>query len=211
MQSQSPAAVLEKDTLKISKDLKGIYNNNGTRTFLDCEHPELIYRLTSAHPEIDSALKKILPNAYSGEGIYVEMNAEINPIDSKVFSGLLDVKKVLKTEQKNPGNTCIPFDFWCKGTEPFWTLQISKAENLIDFYNPMEQKTSHFLYSAPITKDNVITYTSTDESDPKRKIQVSVFPEKCSDGMSEKQYNYRVEIILEKKYKGCGMKFGERN
>jgi uncharacterized membrane protein len=203
MQIKGPAAVLVQDTLRITKRFTGIYLNDGVGRFLDCEHPGLIYRVKSNNTELDSALKKILPNAYKGEGIYVEMNAEMSSIESKVFSGMLEVKDVLKTEQKGPRNDCMPSDYWCFGTEPFWQLQISKTENLIDFYNPMEQTTIHFNYSEPKISGGITVYTA---SAKKNRISISIKKEKCN-GAADAPWEYSAEIVLNgKRYNGCGKK-----
>jgi uncharacterized membrane protein len=208
-QTKEPLPLTTTDTIRIIKDFKGVYKNNGTPTFIDCEHPEMIYRIKDGSG-LDDSVKKLLPNAYAREAIYAEINAEVSSIDSKVFAEQLEIKKILKTEQKNFMNTCVPYDFWCKGNEPFWQLQISKTEKLIDFYDPMTQKTTHFLYAEPHDKDGATVYSSAEENNPKNKIQIYLYKEKCSDGMSDKQYNYRTEVIMDKRYKGCAVKFGEK-
>jgi uncharacterized membrane protein len=201
------APVIANDTLKVVKDLKGIYENT-SRTFRDCGHPELIYKVKDL-TELNASYKKILPNAYASEAIYLEVNAEVSGIDSKIYAGELEIKKINKAEQKNYQNTCIPYEFWGNGTEPFWSLQISKTENLIDYYNPMEQKTIHYLYADPKEETGVIIYNSTEENNPKNKIQISIRKEKCSDGMSDKEYGYRMDVITDRRLSGCAVKFGE--
>ncbi|MGZ4048193.1 MAG: hypothetical protein ACXVNN_02455, partial [Bacteroidia bacterium] len=88
----------------------------------------------------------------------------------------------------------------CFGTEPFWQIQISEKENLIDFYDPMEQKTTHFIYSKPEIKDGITTYTSSDKKD---RISIAIKKEKCN-GAIDPQYDYSVLVTLnDKKYNGC--------
>ncbi|MDF2436788.1 MAG: hypothetical protein K0Q95_1164 [Bacteroidota bacterium] len=201
-------SVTANDTLKVIKDFKGIYKH-GTQTFTDCEHPERIYSVKPLE-KLDSVFNRILPHPYKEEGVYMEMNAEISSIDSKRFVGELDIKDIYRAEQKNPMNTCIPYDFWCKGNEPFWQMQVSKGEGIIDFYDPMQKKTTHFLFAEPEIKEGVIIYSSTEENNPANKIQISLFKEKCSDGMSDKEYSHRVVVVMDKQYKGCAVKFGEK-
>jgi uncharacterized membrane protein len=199
--------IAKNDTTVFVKDFSGLLlHNKKLMKFISCDHPELVH-LIKNNDQIDSLYKKILPNAYDGESLFLQAQMETSPSDNNTYSDLLTVKKVIKAEQKNPVNTCIPFNFWCKGNEPFWQTEISEKENLIDFYNPMEQRTTHFIYYQPETKNGIIEYVSKGE---KNEIKISIKNEKCSDGMSEKTYNYSVEVILNgKKYKGCAMKCGE--
>jgi uncharacterized membrane protein len=208
VQTKSPAPVLKLDTLRITKEFTGIYYNDGNAKFISCENPKIIYSVKNSQ-ELDQSIIKILPNAYKGEAIIVTIMAEISSSDDKAYGGLLDVKELKRSEQKSSKNTCIPYDFWCLGNEPFWQLQISGNENLIDYYNPMEQKTMHFNYSEPVEKDGFITYNAVDKSNASNKILIVIKKEKCSDGMSEKQYNYSAEVTLNDKQKGCAIKFGE--
>jgi uncharacterized membrane protein len=209
IQVKSPAPVLVEDTLKIIKKFNGIYKNNGTGRFIDCEHPEMTYLLEN--PKLDSALRKILPNAYPGEGIFVNMMAEINASSDKNYAGTLELKELLKTELKDYTNTCIPYDFWCMGTEPFWHLQISEKENLIDLYDPMEQKTIHADYVKPEVTENSITYTTLNNI-KKINFRIVILKEKCSDGMSEREFNYKATVLLNgvTEYNGCAVKYGEK-
>ena len=44
----------------------------------------------------------------------------------------------------------------------------------------------------------------------KNKIIISITKQPCSDGMSEKKYNYKVEVVLNgNKYSGCAIAYGE--
>jgi uncharacterized membrane protein len=204
---QHPSATQTGDTLRIIKEFKGIYSNPGTKQFIDCDHPGMIYSITDENSALDAELKKIQPNAYPGQGIFVNMKAEVNASDNKEFAGSLVIKELLKAEQKNMGNNCIPYEFWCMGNEPFWQVQISKTENLIDYYDPMEQKTIHFGYSAPEQKEEAFIYTAV-SADKKSKIMITVLEEKCTDGMSEKKYDHSATVILDgMNLKGCAVKY----
>lgn len=190
------------DSIKIGRENKptikqfqGLYRAHQSN-FLDCGSGQLMALKNTA--EIDSIYNLLLPNAYSDEAIYIEMNASIDPNDS----GSIIYSDNLKAEQKNYKNTCIQSDYWCTGTEPFWVLQISKNEDLIDFYNPMEQKTTHFVYAKPEIKNGVTTYNSTDGEN---KINIVIKKEKCN-GAIDKQYDFSVQVQLnDKKYSGCGL------
>lgn len=198
------------DTLHIIKEFSGLlsYGKN-EKTFISCADPGMIH-LVKNNDQIDTIFKSLLPNAYDGESIFLKIMAKIEPASEKKYADQLEIKKIITAEQKNHKNTCIPYDFWCKGNEPFWQLQISEKENLIDFYDPMQQHTTHFLYNKPDTKNNVIIYSSKDENS-KNEIFVRIRKEKCSDGMSEIEYKYSAEISLNgDKFKGCAVKNGEQ-
>jgi uncharacterized membrane protein len=208
--TNSSSAISANDTFHLIKELKGLLiHAKDEKRFVPCDTPDLLY-IVENNDQTNIILDSILPKAYEGEAIFLQIEAEIKPSADKKYTALLSIKKFLKAEQKNPANTCIPFDFWCKGNEPFWQLQISEKENLIDFYDPMQQRTTHFAYSKQEITDDVITYSSKDEN-VKNNIFIRIKNEKCFDGMSEKKYNYSVEVVLNnKKYKGCALKYGDR-
>lgn len=192
------------DSIKVGRETKpeikhysGLYRAH-TSNFLDCESGKL-YVLKNTNTILDSMYNLILPNAYTDEAIYIEMNASLDPNDANAILFTDNIK----AEQKNYKNTCIPSDYWCTGTEPFWVIQISKAEDLIDLYNPMEQKTTHFVYAIPEIKNGITTYSSTDGEN---KIKVIIKKEKCN-GAVDKQYDYSAQVQLnDKKYSGCAIK-----
>jgi len=193
---------LQLDSIKIGretkseiKQFKGLYRSHQSN-FLDCENGGLfLLKNTSI---VDSLYNLILPNAYSDEAIYIEMNASIDPNDPNAIT----YSNNIKAEQKNYKNNCVESDYWCTGFEPFWIVQISKNEDLIDFYNPMEQKTTHFVYAKPEIKNGSSTYSSTDGEN---KITVIIKREKCN-GAIDSQYDFSVQVQLnDKKYSGCGL------
>jgi uncharacterized membrane protein len=208
--TNSSVVKLENDTLHIIKEFRGLLiNKKDEKQFISCDNIEMIH-LLEKNDQTDTILKNILPNALDGESVFLEMQAEIKPSSDKKYTDILSIKKFIKVEQKSYMNTCIPYDFWCKGNEPFWQLQISEKENLIDFYDPMQQKTTHFPYSKQEIKDGIVQYNSKDEK-LKNNILIRIKKEECSDGMSEKKYNYSVQVVLNgSNYKGCALKYEEQ-
>ena len=185
-----------RETASEIKHFQGLYRSHQSN-FLDCVSGQLfVLKNTSI---VDSLYNLILPNAYTDEAIYVEMNVSTDINDS----GALTYSDGIKAEQKNYKNNCVISDYWCTGFEPFWVIQISKNEDLIDFYNPMEQKTTHFVYSQPEIKNSVTTYSSTDGENT---IKISIKEEKCN-GAIDKQYDFSVKVQLNNKtYNGCALK-----
>lgn len=181
---------------KASQDveLAGLYSKSH---FINCaDNAKLVVKGDTK--KLDSLYNGILPTAYDGQTVFVKLKGSI-------AAGELTVKDVILAEQKNDKNTCVASDYWCRGNEPFWIVQISEKENLIDFYNPMEQKYFHFNFSKPETKQNATIYTAEDTAD-NHKIKITVTAETCSDGMSELTYPYRSEVVLDGTvYKGCAV------
>ncbi|MBL7888493.1 MAG: hypothetical protein JNL24_03010 [Bacteroidia bacterium] len=188
--------VVKRDTTLAIKDHKGIYNIKNN-TIMLCDD-SLSISVIDETKSLDTLISKLFPN--DPQPVYVEVKGIVQPKD-------FVIKEVFKVEQKNFRNTCIPYDFWCIGTEPFWNIQISKIENLIDFYDPMELKNYHFEYTYPKNDKNGIVYTAKNKTD---KIQIIIKAEACSDGMSERSYKHSAEINLNgNSFKSCAIKHGE--
>lgn len=185
-----------RETMPEIKHYSGLYRAHQSN-FLDCESGKLFVLKNAG--TLDSLYNLILPNAYTDEAVYIEMNASLEADDPNAIF----YSDGIKAEQKNYKNTCIQADFWCTGFEPFWIVQISEGEALIDFYNPMEQKTTHFVFAKPEIKNGLTVYKSTDGEN---KISVIIKKEKCN-GAIDKQYDYSAQVQLnDKKYNGCAIK-----
>jgi len=206
--STNKNASLKLDSIKIGRETKmstrifqGLYYPHYSN-FINCADGKRY--ILKSNNLLDSAYNKILPNAYIDEAVFLEINAlpDINDTTTIHFG----IGTTFKMEQKNYKNTCIASDYWCTGIEPFWLIQISKEEDLIDFYNPMEQKTVHFVYKKPDVKNGLTVYNSTDGEN---KISVAIKKEKRNGGI-DKQYDFSVQVQLnEKKYNGCAIKYGD--
>lgn len=182
-------------------EFKGLFANG---KFIWCDNPRVVYTVEDETHTLDTLYAKTLPNAYPKQTIFIEVKGKMPPDRSK---DVLVVTEVIKAEAKNVENTCIKFDYWCHGNEPFWQVYISEEEDLIDLYEPMDQRSTHFTYSAPEIKDNKTVYTAKNGNDF---MQVIISNEFCSDGMSEKKYNFKAEVQMNgKKWTGCAVKYGE--
>lgn len=171
----------------------GLYENGH---FTYCDHPETSYSVNGKTNTADSLYRHILPNAYQHQNVSIKLIGYL----SNTVPLVLHIDSIIKMERKSSKNACIPYEYWCYGTEPFWQIEISKEENLIDFYDPMEQKTTHFIYSKPEIKNGITYYTV---SDKENKISIAIKKEKCN-GAIDPQYDYSVQVQLNnKKYNGC--------
>ena len=96
-------------------------------------------------------------------------------------------------------------DFIGVGTEPFWSLEIDN-EKMVQFKLSDWKKPIIVAVQKPIvTKDSTL-YTLSSEGMP---LRVIIYPQFCSDGMSDFLYQYKVVVSLKgNTYKGCGVMLG---
>jgi uncharacterized membrane protein len=87
----------------------------------------------------------------------------------------------------------------CFGTEPFWSIDISEAKNIIK-YRPMDGDSM------------VMPFVKADEKEVSwvfktSKLKVVIKKEKCSDGMSDTEHEYSSIVTMNgKDLKGCARK-----
>ena len=100
-----------------------------------------------------------------------------------------------------------PF-FKATGTEPLWSVEISKSE--IIFTSVNESENFSVPYAAPIlaADANVKLYRSKSDT---AEIEITVSQGNCSDGMSDKTYSYTTKVGLKRvgvteyqNLSGCG-------
>lgn len=179
----------------VQDDIMGLYADGKFR--IGDYEPDLTYNVVDNTHKIDSIYKYLLPHAYLHQSVYLYF---IGRAVEKTGSNVVEIDSIVEMQIKNYKNTSTQYKYWCFGTEPFWQIEISEKENLIDFYEPMEQKTTHFLYSKPEIKNGSTTYSS---SDKENKISIIIKKEKCN-GAIDPQYDYSVQVTLnDKKYAGC--------
>lgn len=93
-------------------------------------------------------------------------------------------------------------DFYAIGTEPFWNLEIDREKaisfKLADLPKPM-------IFNARMPRvDKDSTYYLVDSATGR--LEVTVFNEFCSDGMSDNLYEHRVHVRYKgQTFKGCGV------
>lgn len=182
-----------------SYELEGLYASS---FIIDCAKNEKI-ALMQGNEKLDSLYKVLLPKAYQGQTIYVKLKGTLLSKDGKTIGFMAN--EVIAAEQKNQKNTCCAYDYWCLGNEPFWNVQVSEKENLIDFFSPLEEKQYHFVYTKPEEKGKSKIYTSENTVDG-HKIKVTITTGNCSDGMSEREYPYSSKVVLDgTTYTGCAV------
>ncbi len=88
------------------------------------------------------------------------------------------------------------------GTEPFWSVEVSKADTLIfsspEWTSPLKIKLSQKTQSSDST-----LFTSSQDS-----VQLVIYPFFCNDGMSDFIYPNKVSLTYKGRvFKGCGQLF----
>ncbi|MES2140711.1 MAG: hypothetical protein V4511_13465 [Bacteroidota bacterium] len=189
--------------VKKMKEYKGVYHPG---QFKNAEDSELYTFSDSVQKKLDSLYSHLLPAPYPNQTVFMHFKgvADSFPTNTDFRTSITEL---IVMELKNAFSAGIAYDYWCMGNEPFWQVQISENENLIDFYDPMIPKFYHFVFSKAEIKGNQKVYTAEGSGN---KIKITIVNEICSDGMSERIYKNRSEVVLNgKTYKGCAVAYGD--
>ena len=85
------------------------------------------------------------------------------------------------------------------GTEPFWALDVDTSG--LRFITPDDTTGIRFPRVAPTVSADTVLWSGQTEGSA---IEVRVWPEKCSDGMSDREYPYAARVIIAGTiYRGC--------
>ncbi|MBS1517744.1 MAG: hypothetical protein JSS91_06625 [Bacteroidetes bacterium] len=185
--------------------------NSDERSFRDCSNPDSLYLIKDESGNLVNEYKKLMPlSDYYGSLFAAVKGFTVDPdstTDTEKYLKTIVVKEVITVEKKNFRNTCIPFEFWCLGNEPNWSLEISKEENIIQLTLPSDNKSYYFFYSEPKEEDGMIKYFGYNNIQ-RTTINISLRKESCSDNMSDRKYDYSVQVDLNGKnqYRGCAIK-----
>ncbi len=96
-------------------------------------------------------------------------------------------------------------DFIGIGNEPFWSLDIDNEKMILFKMSDWKKPVIFPIEKPSLTKDSTF-YNLSSESGP---LRVTVFPQFCSDGMSDFLYQYKVVVKYKgSTYKGCGVMLG---
>ena len=134
-------------------------------------------------------------------------------LSGTLLQNTLTVTRIDTLQPKNFFNTCVPYEFWCSGTEPFWSLQISQGEGGIFLKNMAEESGTAYIWAAPETNGSTLwTYRAKPKLDATgQPIQVTIRKQTCNDGMSDLRFDYSAEVKLgSQTLRGCAVRQGER-
>lgn len=193
---------------------KGLYTfGNEVNTFQACGAPGKVYWVNDSLTSLRGPYEKTnrFPS-YPYESVYAEVRGYLAG-KSKLgyaseYENVLVVTDIVKVEAKNFRTECFNYEFIVLGNEPFWSLDIIPGEKRIVFKNVGLEKVTEFIYAPAKVEGNVYKYEATSPSN--EKLVAIIRKEKCSDGMSDRPYNYSAEITVNgQAFKGCAIKKGD--
>lgn len=213
--SNAPTSSLAPAAQK-SVTLRGLYHQTAEGGFL-VECSDLAKNVgghQSATPVVDQTGRldslyrsACLPAPVPSESVFAVLSGTTGP------GSPLTVTRIDTLTPKNFFNACVPYEFWCSGTEPFWNLQISQGEAGIFLKNMAEERGTAYDWAVPETNG---TTTWTYRAQPKsgssgEPIQVIIRKQTCNDGMSDLRFDYSAEVKLgNQTLRGCAVRHGER-
>ena len=205
-----PAAGLPGDPAAVIPDaqmLVGLYREEGGRQlFVPCGSPSETYEIVEPDADLTVRYTDATMQGYPGQPVVLELVGALRP-DAAARpdrNGELVVARVSRMRAKNPRNTCVPYDFWALGNEPFWSLQVSAAEGVAEF-SRLGASTVRLGYAPPSLEDDgrVTRYFFPGE----QRLKVTFTEEPCTDTMAGNPYGYTAVIeFAGATYRGCGQR-----
>jgi uncharacterized membrane protein len=207
--NETPSTVPANAIQAVSTPIKSFtglfYNNNEVTSFVDCKDGLSYIVIDSTSKLRQSYVDATQMMPCQGEPVWGAVRGRMDANTSQ-----FTVLKIDSIAALNKLNACIPFDYWCSGTEPFWSLSISKIGNAVYFKDLSTEKGYSFNYAEPVQQNGGLLYTLVNRSNMKEQMTILVKKENCSDGMSDITYQYSASIQFKgKKWKGCAEKWGE--
>lgn len=96
-------------------------------------------------------------------------------------------------------------DFLGLGNEPFWSLEIDNEKMILFKLADWKKPVIVPIEKPTVTKDSTY-YTLKSEGNI---LRITIYPQFCSDGMSDFLYQYKMAVIFKGNiYKGCGVMLG---
>lgn len=192
---------------------KGLYTfGNEVNTFTECANQQVYWvndSLVDMHKPYEESVRFL---SYPYESVYAEVKGYLSGKSSEGYASeyenVLVITEIIKIEAKNFRTDCYNYEFIAMGNEPFWSLDIIPSEKRMVLKDVAEEKVMEFFYSPARISGDTYQYSTTKPKNDK--LEVLIRKEKCSDGMSDRQYNYSAEIRLNGKiFKGCAIRKGE--
>lgn len=202
----------------ISKEIKlfkGLYTSgNEVSTFRDCNNLSKVYWLEDKSNKLNASYKQTEGFlSYPYESIYVEIKGYLKGKSTvgyaAEYENVLAVTEVKTAKPKSFSTDCFQYEFVALGNEPFWSVDIIPFEKIIALKDIGSEKTYVFPYKAAKASGNTLIYQTT--NDKKQSIKILITKETCSDGMSDRKYNYSAQATISgKTLKGCAIKKGDK-
>lgn len=202
---------LKSTTKSETKVFKGLYIfGNEVNSFRDCADPTKVYWVEDESKKLQDAYKKSTGYlSYPYESVYVEVGGYLkgksNIGYAEEYKNVLLVSDVIQVKQKSINVGCNGTEFTCLGNEPFWSLDIIPAEKIIALKDVGQEKTFAFPYKSPKVQGKVWSYEILNER--KDNLEIVITQEACSDGMSDRKYNYSALVKINgRELKGCALR-----
>ncbi len=214
LKNESPMTFKALMPIQPPAEMNGLYVFDGKNSsFRDCAKPDARYLVVDETAgQLEQHYRRLLKFPYPGQPIVVALKGAVAPYFGSLelpdgMEGFLVVSEVMKAEAKNFRNTCIPYNFWALGTEPFWAAQVSEAEGVIEYRGMDDERTKFFAFQPPVAEKKTLIYTGINqESGDNIRIAVDSLP--CGDGMSDRTYKITVRLTINgKEVNGCGIPF----
>ena len=193
---------------------KGLYKyNKEANTFQDCDDLTKIYWVKDSSATISKQYKKATKFlSYPDETAYAEVKGYLIGKASTGFASdyenVLVITSVDKLEPKNYQTACYNFEFIALGNEPFWSLDIIPTEQKIILKHVGKDRVFVFPYQPANVGGGVYRFETKNAAN--EKLVIVLREEKCSDGMSERSYNFSAEVVINgETLKGCAIKKGD--
>jgi uncharacterized membrane protein len=215
LRNESPRTMKALMPTQPPAEMSGLYVfDEVNSSFRDCAKPDARYVVVDeTASQLEQHYRRLLKYPYPGQPIVVAVKGYVAPYHGSLGlpdgrAGFLVVSEVLKAEAKNFKNTCIPYDFWALGTEPFWAAQVSEAEGVIEYRGMDDERTKAFAFQPPAKEKKTLIYTGVNPETGDN-IRIAVDSTNCGDGMSDRTYKLTVKLTINgKEVNGCGMPFG---
>ncbi|MEY3368817.1 MAG: hypothetical protein RI973_1972 [Bacteroidota bacterium] len=200
-----------------SREFRGLYALTPEFAwFRDCTLSQERFIAVDQTGEAEKKYRQILRSPYHGQAVYVHLKGYHAPYyaDRSLppgYAGFLVITEIMALEAKNFRNTCIPYDFWAIGNEPFWQVQISANEGLIEFKSIDDEKMKAFSFQTPFQTDGEQVFAAVNPETGDN-IRVAISSKPCSDGMSDRRYPFSANLTFNgRSYKGCAQEFDAGN
>lgn len=178
----------------------GFFAIQGKSSWFRKDKNSFCYTLVDETGKAEEEYKKSLFIPYSNETAKISFKGLLK-FDGK--DSIVVIKEINKIEQKIFKAKDFSFEYFLKGNETNWSLEILKNENVIAFKDFGTERSYLFNYKEPVKAIRTVTYNCSNEKD---KLEILIEVKPCSDGMSDIKYDYTAKVTLKGKvFKGCGL------
>ena len=151
----------------------------------------------TATPALLAAYARATRQGYPGQRIEVAFRGTRDPETGRVV-----VRDHSAAVAKTRHSACLPAELWALGNEPYWSLQVSRAEGVAE-WSAIGEQTVPYAYAAPTVEEGgaLRRYYFRGQ----QRLKVTVTEEACEDTMAGNRYPYRVRVERAGRvYEGCG-------